>query len=85
MKKIKVFYLKNCPHCRRAFKMIEDIKSENKQYQNLQFELIEESKNVKLANTYDYYFVPTFYVGDVKIHEGIPTRKKMEAVLKSAL
>ena len=31
----------------------------------MNIEFIEESKNVKVANAHDYYFVPAFYVDKV--------------------
>jgi glutaredoxin len=85
MKKVTMFYLKNCPHCRRAFQMIQDLKEENPEYRDIKIEMIEESQNVQMCAEYDYYYVPTFYVGGEKLHEGVPTVEKVEAVLKSAL
>ena len=32
--------------------------------------MIEESEQPALADTFDYYYVPTFYVDGVKVHEG---------------
>lgn len=85
MKKIKAFYLENCPHCRRAFKMIDVLKHKNPKYQDIEIEYIDESINVYAANAYDYYLVPTFYVDGVKIHEGVPTIEKIEEVLIKAI
>lgn len=85
MKKVKAFYLENCPHCRRAFKMIEELKSKHREYSGIEIEYIEESKNVQAAKAHDYYYVPTFYVDGVKIHEGVPTMEKIEEVLKRAI
>lgn len=85
MKKVKAFYLENCPHCKRAFKMIDDLKSQNSNYSQIDIEYIDESKNVQIASAHDYYFVPTFYVDGIKIHEGVPTIEKIEEVLKKAL
>jgi len=84
MKKVTMFYLENCPHCKRAFSMIEDLKSKNPNYSNVEIELIEETKNVQAANAHDYYYVPTFYVDGVKMLEGVPTLDKIEAVLEKA-
>lgn len=84
MKKVTAFILENCPHCRKAIKIIDELKSNNKKYADIDIEFIEESKNVKLASTYDYYFVPTFYVDGVKLHEGVPTHEKIEKVLIEA-
>lgn len=84
MKKIKMFYLENCPHCRKAFKMIDELKVKNPKYSQIDIEYIDESVNVQIANAHDYYLVPTFYVDNVKIHEGIPTMEKIQNVLDAA-
>lgn len=80
-----MFYLENCPHCKNATKMLHELQEKYPQYKNIEIERIEESKNVSVSSTYDYYYVPTFYVAGVKIHEGIPTVEKIENVLKKAL
>ncbi len=85
MKKVTMFYLENCPHCKKAFKMLEALKEKNPQYSNIHIEKVEESKNVHIAEAHDYYYVPTFYVDGVKLHEGVPTLEKIEAVLKAAI
>lgn len=85
MKKVTMFYLEDCPHCKKAIKMIDVLKEKNPQYSNIQIEKIEESKNVHIAKAYDYYYVPTFYVDGVKLHEGVPSLEKIEAVLKAAI
>ena len=51
----------------------------------IKIEMIEESQNVQAANAHDYYYVPAFYVGGVKVHEGVPTFEKIENVLKEAI
>lgn len=85
MKKVTLFYLENCPHCKKAFKMIEVLKANRPEYANIQIELIEESKNVHIANAHDYYYVPAFYVDGAKLHEGIPSLDKIETVLKAVI
>lgn len=85
MKKITMFYLENCPHCKNAWKMIEELKEKKLEYANIKIEKIEESRNVRIAEAHDYYYVPTFYVDGVKLHEGVPTIEKIEAVLKAAI
>ena len=47
--------------------------------------VIDERKQPDIANKYDYYLVPTFYVDGVKLHEGVATKEKVEYVLKQAL
>ena len=85
MKKIKLFYIEGCPHCRKAFKILEELKAKNPQYSKIDVEYIDENKDVVSANLYDYYYVPTFFVDDVKMHEGVPTEEKIERVLKEAI
>mgnify|MGYP000867571943 CR=1 FL=1 len=85
MKKIKLFYIEGCPHCRKAFKILEELKAKNPQYSKIDVEYIDENKDVVSANLYDYYYVPTFFVDDVKMHEGVPTKEKIERVLQEAI
>lgn len=65
--------------------MIDEIKSKDPKYSNVEIECIEETKEVQIANAHDYYYVPTFYVDGVKLHEGVPTEEKIEKVFQEAL
>ncbi|HHZ00426.1 MAG TPA: thioredoxin family protein [Sedimentibacter sp.] len=85
MKKVKVFYMENCPHCRRAFRILDDLMAGNPEYSKIEIEYIDENKDVKAANAHDYYYVPTFYVDGVKLHEGVPSVDRIERVLKEAI
>lgn len=85
MNKITMFYLENCPHCKRAMNIIEELKSKNPKYSKLEFEFIEESKNVKVANAHDYYYVPAFFVKGEKLFEGVPSKEKIEEVLEKSI
>jgi len=84
MKKVTIFYLENCPHCRRAFNMIEELKSNNPEYSKVKIDLIEESKNIQAASAVDYYYVPAFFVDGAKLHEGVPSMEIIRAVLEKA-
>lgn len=84
MKKVKVFFMEGCPHCRKAFKIIDELKA-NLEYSNIDIEYIDENKEVKVASAHDYYFVPTFYVDGVKLHEGVPSQEKIEKVFQEAI
>ncbi|WP_295937070.1 thioredoxin family protein [uncultured Alistipes sp.] len=85
MKPVKLFYLKSCPFCKRALRYIEEVKAEHPELQAVQIEMIEESEQPELAATYDYYYVPTFYVDGVKVHEGGIYPEEVEKILRSAL
>jgi len=77
---MKLFYLKNCPYCKEAFRYLE---KHNKEY-NVHIELIEETEQAELANSYDYYYVPCFFKGTQKIHEGAITEQQVIDILKNA-
>ena len=84
-KAVKMMVLDGCPHCRNAFRMMEELKKEHPEYQSVDIEVIEEQREEEKTRGYDYWYVPTFFVDEVKIHEGVPTKDKVEAVFKAAL
>ena len=85
MKKLKIFYLERCPFCKKAFQYIEELKQEHPEFKSIAIETIEESKEPEIANSYDYYYVPTFYVDDQKVHEGGIYKPEVKAILQSVL
>ena len=76
MKPVKLFYLKNCPFCRKALRYIDEVKAAHPELAAVDIELIEESEQPAVADGYDYYYVPTFYVDGVRCTRAgsIPTR-----------
>lgn len=85
MKDVKLFYLRNCPFCKKALRYIEELKAQHPELAAIDIEMIEESEQAEVANSYDYYYVPTFYVGGQKVHEGGIYPEEVEAVLRQAL
>lgn len=85
MKKVMMFHLSSCPYCRAARSWMEELKAEHPEYAAVDVEMIEERENAALADTYDYYYVPTYYVDGVKVHEGAASKKIVEDVYKRAL
>lgn len=77
--KVTVFYLQNCPYCKKAFRIWEEIKSEEK-YSGIELELHEEREEAELANSFDYYYVPCFYYNNDKLHEGAIDEVAMRAM-----
>lgn len=84
MKKITYFYLENCPHCKKANKILDTLLSQP-QYAGIEIEYIEERKQADIANSYDYYYVPCFYIGKEKLHEGAVSEEDIKKVLNKAL
>jgi glutaredoxin len=79
MKEIKMFMMETCPHCKKALSMIDEIYASHPEYREIPFKKIDERADPKYASQFDYYYVPTFFVGDEKLHEGVPSK---EAVMK---
>ena len=80
-----IFYQERCPFCKRAFAYIEELKKENSEYNKIAIETIEETKQPEYANTFDYYYVPTFYIDNKKIHEGGIKKEEVKEILDKAL
>ena len=90
MKKITLFYLPHCPYCKEALRMLNELIELHPEYAAIEIEKIDESQQMELANKFDYYFVPTFYLGSQKMLEaapikGVGSKEAVEAVLKAAL
>ena len=85
MKPVKLFYLKNCPFCKNALRYIEEARAAHPELAAVGIEMIEESEQPEVADRYDYYYVPTFYVGGEKVHEGGIYPEELERVLRRAL
>ncbi len=77
--------MKECPFCKKAFRYIEELKREHPELQTVEIDTVEESEQPEIADRYDYYYVPTFYVDGKKVHEGGIFKEEMEAVLRKAL
>lgn len=85
MKELTLFYLEHCPYCKRARGNMEELKGENPAYADIPVNMIEEIEQRELADQYDYYYVPTFYLDGEKISEGAVDRDGVKAVLDKAL
>jgi thioredoxin 1 len=70
MQKIIMFRLKYCGFCRHALELIEEAKRQYPEYRDVEIECVDEAVERERARQHDYYYVPTFYIGTEKIHEG---------------
>lgn len=84
MKNVQMFIQKSCPFCKQALTWMEDIKSENPEYDKVEVNIIDELEQPELANQYDYYYVPTYYVDGTKVHEGAASRDIVKEVFEKA-
>ena len=69
MKPVLMFYLEDCGYCRKARLAMDELFAEKPAYKALEITRIEESREPELADRYDYYAVPTFYVDGEKRFE----------------
>lgn len=74
-----------CPYCKQALSYMEELKNENPNYANIEIKIIDEEKEPEMAKQYDYYYVPTYYVNETKVHEGIPSKDIVRNVFEKAL
>lgn len=84
MKKVLMFELAYCPYCREAKRFMEEILAEHPEYAAIEVEHVDEAKERARAMKYDYYYVPTYYVGEEKRHEGAATKEAVLAVFREA-
>ncbi|MFZ7104316.1 MAG: glutaredoxin family protein [Peptococcaceae bacterium] len=74
-----------CPHCKNALLWMDELQKENPQYSKIELRIIDEEREPAAANQYDYYYVPTYFVNGVKLHEGVPSKDIVRKVLAKAL
>ncbi len=85
MKDVLLFVLRGCPYCKEALKWQEELRAEDPALAALDIRMVDERQEAALAESYDYYYVPCYFVDGVKMHEGAATKEKVEAALRSAL
>ena len=84
MEKVTMFYMEGCPYCRAALQWMDELFARYPQFREVELEKIHENKNPQLAAQYDYYYVPTYYVGRKKVHEGAASKQIVEQVFSMA-
>lgn len=73
-----------CPYCKQAFSFMEEVKKENPKYEDIEVKIVDEEREPDISKQYDYYYVPTYYVDGVKIHEGVPSKDIVRKVFEEA-
>ena len=84
MKELTLFYFPQCPHCQRALKYQEELFAEHPEYRAVPLRMINERQETALAEQYDYWYVPTYFLGDEKLCEGVKDKALIEAAFKRA-
>ena len=81
MKTLRIFTLRNCPYCKQALSYIDELTETNEMYKGIKLEIIDEKEQKELADSYDYYYVPSFYYKEKKLSEGAVTMEKVQSLL----
>ena len=63
---------------------MKKIFKENPEYKDVPLRIVDENVESDFASKFDYYYVPTYYVDGVKVHEVVPTKEIVEEVFKTA-
>ena len=84
MKKITMFTMASCPYCRVAHRWMKQVLQNNLEYKDITLEIIDEVMHPQIANNYDYWFVPTYYIEDEKVHEGAASKKIIKKIFEQA-
>jgi glutaredoxin len=85
MANLTMFIQPNCPFCKNALKWIDELKKEDTKYNQIDIELVDELIEVERADSFDYYYVPTIYLGEKKIHEGGIYKNEIKTLFDSIL
>ena len=77
--KLTAFILSSCPYCLQAGELIEELYAERPELASIEIDYIDEADEPELAERYDYYRVPSFFLGEEKLYEADPRRTRDEA------
>lgn len=81
-----MFVQQGCPHCKRAFKWQEALTEKfHPEWRDVPVRVVDELEEKEYAGSFDYYYVPSYYVDGVKVHEGPVTQQDVERVFETAL
>lgn len=81
----KLFILPTCPYCKQVLNWMEELKSEDTKYAGVDLTIVNEKLQPELAEQYDYYYVPTFFSGDTKVHEGACSKEAVRKIFDEIL
>ncbi|MBR3227370.1 MAG: glutaredoxin [Erysipelotrichaceae bacterium] len=88
---MKIFYLETCPYCINARRALKELQDNDPDCAAIETEWIEESRQPQIADTYDYYRVPSVFCDGEKLYECDPhddyteIRRHLEKCLQRAV
>ncbi len=85
MKELTLFYFNECPHCANALRWQQELFLERPEFKKVPLRLVNEREQPELAGRYDYWLVPTYYLGEEKLFEGVMDKALVAAAFQQAL
>lgn len=85
MKEILMFTMAGCPHCKLALQYQEELLASHPEWEEVPLRIVDETVERALADQYDYYYVPTYFVDGEKVQEGHAEREDVERVFLRAV
>lgn len=80
-----MFYQPLCPHCKLAFRFLDELMEEEPRFAGVELERVDELIERERSDSFDYWYVPTFFLGEEKLFEGHMEKRDVRAVLERAL
>ena len=84
MKEILMFILPDCPHCVLALRFQNELLEEHPEWRAIPLRIVDERREAAFADAHDYWYVPTWYVGEKKVFEGHAEKPDVERVFRLA-
>ena len=78
MKTITMFHIEECKYCDFARKAIEELRAEYPEYKDVEIDMINENEHPEIIENYDYWSVPSLFIGKEKIFEAEKKIMKVE-------
>ena len=69
MRELTLFVMRGCPHCKMALQYTEELCNEDPRLRQVPVRQIDETEQPELADQYDYYYVPCYFLGEQKLHQ----------------
>jgi glutaredoxin len=85
MKTIPLLARESCPDCQKARAFMQELCNEHPEYARLPVELVEEGRQRALADSFDYYYVPCYYIDGAKVAEGSIDKDGVRKVFDEAM
>lgn len=85
MNTLYMFVTSWCPYCKKALSWMKELEAENPAYKDINIKIVDEEEETEIARKFDYYYVPTYFLNEEKLFEGVPTKEIIKGVYDKSL